>query len=57
MSRTADFDSIYVQTPRGALREATDSHADGFRCDEPAETLGREVMISAQFQDSRAALL
>lgn len=51
------FDSIYVRTPSGALFEATVSHADGFLCDEPAETMGQEVMISPQFQDSRAALL
>jgi glyoxalase family protein len=51
------FDSIYVRTPGGALFEATVSHADGFLCDEPADRLGQEVMVSPQFKDSRAALV
>jgi glyoxalase family protein len=51
------FDSIYVRTPSGALFEATVSHPDGFLCDEPAERLGREVMVSPQFKDSRDALV
>ncbi|MBM4226381.1 MAG: hypothetical protein FJ164_01335 [Gammaproteobacteria bacterium] len=51
------FDSIYVRTPGGALFEATVSHEDGFLCDEPADRLGQEVMVSPQFQESRAALV
>ncbi len=51
------FDSIYVRTPSGALFEATVTHAQGFLCDEPAERLGTEVMVSPQFMDSREALV
>ncbi len=51
------FDSIYVRTPSGALFEATVTHREGFLCDEPAERLGSEVMVSPQFMDSREALV
>ncbi|MGD9601432.1 MAG: glyoxalase [Gammaproteobacteria bacterium] len=51
------FDSIYVRTPSGALFEATVTHPDGFLCDEPAESLGREVMVSPQFRASREELV
>lgn len=51
------FDSIYVRTPAGALFEATVSHADGFRCDEAADRLGQEVMVSPQFRASRDELV
>jgi glyoxalase family protein len=51
------FDSIYVRTPSGALFEATVSHPDSFLCDEAADRLGQEVMVSPQFRDSRDALV
>ena len=51
------FDSIYVRTPGGALFEATVSHVDGFTSDERPEAIGREVMISPQFEDSREELI
>ncbi len=51
------FDSIYVRTPSGALFEATVSHPESFRCDEPADRLGQEVMVSPQFRDTREALV
>ena len=51
------FDSIYVRTPGGALFEATVSHDPSFTCDEPAAQLGRQVIISPQFKDSREALI
>ena len=51
------FDSIYVRTPGGVLFEATVSHDDGFTCDEPADRLGHEVMVSPQFSESREALV
>lgn len=51
------FDSIYVRTPSGALFEATVSHKPSFTCDEPAASIGAEVMISPQFKDSREALM
>ena len=51
------FDSIYVRTPAGALFEATVSHAEGFKCDEPADRLGQEVMVSPQFRASRDELV
>ncbi len=51
------FDSIYVRTPSGALFEATVTHDDGFMCDEAADRLGQEVMVSPQFKDSREALV
>jgi glyoxalase family protein len=51
------FDSIYVRTPGGALFEATVSHQPSFTCDEPAERLGQEVMVSPQFKEGREALV
>jgi len=51
------FDSIYVRTPGGALFEATVSHDPSFTCDESAEQLGRQVIVSPQFRDSREALV
>ncbi|MGH8598131.1 MAG: VOC family protein [Gammaproteobacteria bacterium] len=51
------FDSIYVRTPSGALFEATVSHRPSFTCDEPADRLGNDVMISPQFKDNRELLL
>ncbi len=51
------FDSIYVRTPSGALFEATVSHLDGFTCDEAPESIGHEVMLSPQFEDSREDLI
>ncbi|MSR14297.1 MAG: glyoxalase [Gammaproteobacteria bacterium] len=51
------FDSIYVRTPGGSLFEATVSHKPSFTCDETAERLGQEVMVSPQFKDSREALV
>jgi len=51
------FDSIYVRTPSGALFEATVTHPEGFLCDEAADRIGQEVMVSPQFKDSRAALV
>lgn len=51
------FDSIYVRTPGGALFEATVSHQPSFTCDEPAERLGTEVMVSPQFKSSRDELV
>ena len=51
------FDSIYVRTPGGALFEATVTHVDGFTSDEAPENLGRDVMISPQFEESRNELV
>lgn len=51
------FDSIYVRTPSGAMFEATVSHHDGFTCDEPADKIGLEVMVSPQLKCSREELL
>lgn len=49
------FESIYVRTPGGALFEATVSL--GFTSDEPADRLGREFIVSPQFQDQKDELL
>ena len=51
------FDSIYVRTPGGALFEATVTHQPAFTCDEPAERLGTDVMVSPQFRSSRDELV
>ncbi len=51
------FDSIYVRTPSGAMFEATVSHDDSFRCDEPADKLGLEVMLAPQLNMSREEML
>ncbi len=51
------FDSIYVRTPSGAMFEATVTHDDGFRCDEPAERLGTEVMLAPQLKMTREEML
>lgn len=37
--------------------EATVSHEDGFRCDEPADRLGQEVMLAPQLKMSRQEML
>jgi glyoxalase family protein len=47
------FDSIYVRTPSGALFEACVSHNPSFLMDEPAETLGTQVMMSPQIEANR----
>ncbi|HWL47412.1 MAG TPA: hypothetical protein VNQ31_06820, partial [Sphingomonadaceae bacterium] len=49
------FESIYVRTPGGALFEAT--HSLSFDVDEPADKLGREFIVSPQFDDQKEALL
>jgi catechol 2,3-dioxygenase-like lactoylglutathione lyase family enzyme len=49
------FQSVYVRTPSGALFEAT--HTLGFTVDEPADKLGRELIVSPQFADQKDALL
>ncbi len=51
------FDSIYVRTPGGPLFEATVSKAKGFAEDEPPESIGRQIMISPQFEEERETLL
>ncbi len=51
------FDSIYVRTPSGAMFEATVSHDDSFRCDEPADKLGLQVMLAPQLNMSREEML
>ncbi|MCZ6810014.1 MAG: VOC family protein [Proteobacteria bacterium] len=47
------FDSIYVRTPSGALFEACVSHNPSFLMDEPAETLGTQVMMSPQIEANK----
>lgn len=49
------FESIYVRTPGGALFEATVPL--GFTVDEPADKLGREFIVSPQFEDQKEELL
>jgi hypothetical protein len=44
-----------VRTPSGALFEA--AHTIGFTVDEPADKLGREFIISPQFESQKAELL
>lgn len=51
------FDSIYVRTPSGAMFEATVSHHDGFTCDEPADRIGFEVMVSPQLKVTKEELM
>ncbi|MGF1469573.1 MAG: glyoxalase [Sandaracinaceae bacterium] len=51
------FHSIYVRSPAGALFEATVSKPEGFLIDEPADQLGRSVMLSPQFEDQRAEIM
>ncbi len=51
------FFSIYVRTPGGALFEATVSKPEGFATDEPPDHLGREIMLSPQFETEREELL
>ncbi len=51
------FYSIYVRTPGGALFEATVSKPEGFATDEAPQDLGREIMISPQFESQREQLL
>lgn len=49
------FQSIYVRTPSGALFEAT--HSLRFDVDEPADRLGREFIVSPQFEPQKEELL
>lgn len=49
------FQSIYVRTPSGALFEA--AHSLGFDVDEPADQLGKEFIVSPQFEQQKDALL
>jgi catechol 2,3-dioxygenase-like lactoylglutathione lyase family enzyme len=49
------FQSVYVRTPAGALFEAT--HTLGFTVDEPADKLGRELIVSPQFAAQKDELL
>jgi len=49
------FESIYVRTPGGALFEA--AHSIGFDVDEPAESIGQEVIISPQFRAQRDEII
>jgi glyoxalase family protein len=51
------FESIYVRTPSGAMFEATVSKPEGFAIDEPADSLGAEIMIAPQFRSQREAIL
>ena len=51
------FWSIYVRTPGGALFEATVSKPEGFATDEAPDRLGREIMLSPQFEVQRQELL
>ena len=49
------FESIYVRTPAGALFECAVSL--GFTVDEPADKLGREFIVSPQFEAQKEELL
>ncbi len=49
------FQSVYVRSPSGALFEA--AHTIGFTVDEPADKLGRELIISPQFSDRKEELV
>ncbi|MBI4692515.1 MAG: VOC family protein [Gammaproteobacteria bacterium] len=51
------FDSIYVRTPGGALFEATVSHQPSFACDEPADRIGHDVIVSPQFKQDLPGLI
>jgi glyoxalase family protein len=51
------FYSIYVRTPGGPLFEATYTKPEQWTIDEPAESIGAQIMISPQFEDNRAELL
>jgi glyoxalase family protein len=51
------FYSIYVRTPGGPLFEATYTKPGQWTIDEPAESIGAQIMISPQFEDNRAELL
>ncbi len=49
------FQSVYVRTPSGALFEA--AHTIGFTVDEPADKLGRELIVSPQFTERKDELV
>ena len=51
------FYSIYVRTPGGPLFEATYTKPGQWTIDEPAESIGAQIMISPQFEENRAELL
>ena len=51
------FWSIYVRTPGGPLFEATYTKPEQWAIDEPAESIGAQIMIAPQFEESRDELL
>ena len=51
------FYSVYVRSPSGALFEATVSKEGTFTVDEPANELGKSVMLSPQFESQRAEIM